>query len=84
MAKYDIELAEYNARLVNIREKIKEERNLKVIPKNAGELLVNVKDRLRKLSCSVKCEFINKGHDTNFVEISIAPNEVHSSANELT
>ena len=84
MAKYDIELAEYDARLNQTRCRIKEERNLTIIPKNTEELLVNVKDRLRKLSCSVKAEQIKKTNDVSPAEITVISHERNSFANELT
>ena len=84
MAKYDLELAEYNARLDITRTRIKDQRSLSLIPKNSGELLVNVKTRLRKLSCSAKGEPLNPNQEIFIVESPLHKVENNNFSNELT
>lgn len=83
MAKYELELAEYQARLKEIRIKIKQERSLSLVPKDANALFLNVKDRLRKISCSVKAQSLKKNDEAS-VEMQTNAFENTSCVNELT
>jgi hypothetical protein len=84
IAKLDLELTEYYARLQNTRSKLKEEKSYNWTPKTTNSLLSDVKDRIKKITCSAKAHPVGDDKNTIVIENLEGVPENNNYVNEIT